>query len=156
MTVKFVDPTQGILFSSDHGDCFAHASKLSQDKKPSDFKRGSSYTGRVIGFDMLDSLHVVSLEPSVLKAPFIDYSGLQPGMVVKGEILKVADYGLLVQLADNIRAICPLFHLSDHSSMSKSVLSKFKANQKMSFRVLEVDPEAKKLTLCRRRNMNNV
>lgn len=160
-TCKAIDPTRGVMFSCQQSnDCFGHITKLFDGSElpkripNGTFTIGQEYQVRITGYDCFDSLHLVSTQPSILDAPFISYDGLEPGAIVKGTIVRLApEFGLLVQLADRIRAICPLFHLSDSHVASTRYLTKYREGQRYRFRVLQVDSTSRKVMLCRRKQL---
>ena len=58
----------------------------------------------------------------------------RPGRVVKGLIVAVQDFGVLIKLSDSIKALCPLTHLSD---ITKSkISSKFAVSHPILHRLL--------------------
>lgn len=58
---------------------------------------------------------------------------------------RIEDYGLLVSAGANVKGIVPKLHASDLGT--DKGMSKFKIGQKVTGRVLQVDPSARKLTL---------
>lgn len=153
---KVIDPKNGILFaSSQHGDCFAHRSSLFEtdaELQKVNWKvfEGKEHSAKVIGHDWFSGLLLLSLQPSIVSAKIISYTDVKVGDVVKGEVVKHGDYGIVVKLSDKVKAICPLFHLSDTHAASSKLLSKFAIGNKYRFRVLESDPQTRQVTLCRR------
>ncbi|TPX37608.1 hypothetical protein SmJEL517_g00637 [Synchytrium microbalum] len=157
MTVTRVDQDVGILL-----DCpgvegaYCHLSRLSDtfvEKIDKKFRAKTQHRARVIGMDFCDGLIQVSLQPTVLAQTFYRHEDLKPGMIVKGRVLKLESYGMIVGLTDTIRGLCPRSHLSD-VALSHPEL-KFKIDGAVKCRVLTVNPKAKKLTLTHKKSLLN-
>lgn len=115
------------------------------------FKVGQQYTSRIIGFDYCDGLVHISFQNSVLLQPFLGYQDIQIGQVVKGQILKVDSFGMLVSLSETIRGLCPTSHLADITLIHSK--KKLKIGLIVTCRVLLVDPQHKKLLLTHKKTL---
>ena len=119
--------------------CFVHKSNLS-DTEVKDvarqFSPGSSHQCRVIGYNAIDDLVIVSLKKSVMKESFLTHGELQAGQEVVGKVESIVDSGLKVKLGRFVTALCPSAHMAD--VVLRNPAAKFRVNQKLKFRVLKV------------------
>ncbi|EXJ55871.1 hypothetical protein A1O7_08802 [Cladophialophora yegresii CBS 114405] len=152
-----VEPGLGVYLQLDEQNIgFAHLSRLSDKKLDAiselsgSFKLGSEHKARVLEFNPVDNLYIVSLQESVLQQPFLRYEDVPLGAVVKGTIEKLVIgesgvEGLLVILAEGITGFVPKLHLSnvklDHPE------KKFRAGQAVTARVLTSNPARRRLRL---------
>jgi rRNA biogenesis protein RRP5 len=152
-----VEPGLGVYLQLDeHSVGFAHLSRLSDKKLDSiselsgTFKLGSEHKARILEFNPVDNLYVVSLQESVLQQPFLRYEDVPLGAVVNGTIEKLligesGVEGLLVTLAEGVTGFVPKIHLSnvklDHPE------KKFRAGQAVTARVLTSNPARRRLRL---------
>ena len=67
------------------------------------YKVGQRVKGRVIGARLLDGLSVLSLKPAVVEQQVASIAAVKPGSLMTGTIHRIADYGMLVNLAPGIR-----------------------------------------------------
>jgi rRNA biogenesis protein RRP5 len=152
-----VEPGLGVYLQLDeHHVGFAHLSRLSDKKLDSiselsgTFKLGSEHKARILEFNPVDNLYVVSLQESVLQQPFLRYEDVPLGAVVNGTIEKLligesGVEGLLVTLAEGVTGFVPKIHLSnvklDHPE------KKFRPGQAVTARVLTNNPARRRLRL---------
>lgn len=138
---------------------FVHISRIDDertetlDAKPK-LKVGSRHTARVVGFDYVDGILQLSMQPSVLNAKFFRYEDVKIGQVVDAVILKVdiAAGLLVVQLSEGIRAICTRYHLSDLPTVTK-MEKRFRVGDKIKVRVLTCDPANRKVSVTHKKTM---
>ena len=124
-----------------------------EDKFTKLHSQGSQHSCRIVNFNMLDGVAIVSLQQSVLDKPFMRYSDVPVGKVVEGDIIKVMDQGLLVSLSESINAFCPATHVSD-TAYSRS-RKKLKVGKKVKCRVLRVDAENRGLLVTLKKSLVN-
>ncbi|BDA47226.1 probable protein RRP5 homolog [Coccomyxa sp. Obi] len=127
---------------------YAHISAVSDthiEKLDKVYKVGKKVAARVIGARPMDGLAVCSLKEAAVRAGTISYSDITPGSIVSGTVDNIEDFGLFVKLAPGVKALVPTMHMSD--SGSERARAKFKEGQKVTGRVLEVDPAARRITL---------
>ena len=115
--------------------------------KKKEYHKGSSLACRVVQFNKIDGLVIVSLQPSVLEKPYMKYSDVHVGEVVSGTVERVGDFGIIVALTDAIRGLCPRLHLSDVKSITATPRRKHKEGSKVKCRVLSVEPSRRRLLL---------
>lgn len=143
---------------------FAHISRLSDKKIESlsevngAFKLGSDHKARVIEYNPMDNLYLVSLQKSVLQQPFLRFDDVPLGAVVKGTIEKLligpnGVQGLIVNLADGLSGLVPQIHMSDVELTHPE--RKFREGQAVTARVLSTDPTRRRLRLTLKKTLVN-
>ncbi|KAJ3056513.1 Protein RRP5 [Rhizophlyctis rosea] len=154
-TVLRVDSVTGLLLDIPGvGLGYVHISKLADErveKIDKKFKAGTSHRARVIGFDSCDGLVIVTFEQSVISRPFMRYEDIKVGSIVKGEILKLESFGMLVALTPTIKALCPTRHLSDVTLQKPERM--FKPSTQIKCQVLSSDPSKKRLILTHKKSL---
>ena len=70
---------------------------------------------------------------------------MNPGQVVKGQVVLVDDKGVLISLAKNLNAFVPNEHLSDLGA--KQGKAKHRLGATVTGRVLTVDPARQRMTM---------
>ncbi len=166
VTVRKVEPGVGLFV--DLGikgvSGFVHISRVKDGKietlseTTGPFKVGSTHRGRLIGYNSLDGLYLVSLEPSVLEQPFLRIEDLTIGEVVKGKLEKIVINargvgGLLVNLADGITGLVPETHMSDIHLLHPD--KKFKEGMTVTARVLSTNPGKRQIRLTLKKSLVN-
>ncbi|GLJ04920.1 hypothetical protein SUGI_0006550 [Cryptomeria japonica] len=101
------------------------------DKK---FKEGVKVRTRVMGFRFTEGIAAATLKASVLEQGVFNHSDVKPGLVVKAKIVKMEDFGAIVQLSNGLKALCPVQHMSEFEVAKPS--KKFKVGAELRFRVL--------------------
>ena len=143
---------------------FAHISQLSDSKVESlsadsgAFKIGSKHRARVIGFNPIDGLFLVSLEKHVLDQLFLRVEDVPVGSVVKGKVdrLIINDRGVggvLISLADAISGLAPTMHMSDVPLQHPE--RKFREGLSVTARVLSTDPATHRIRLTLKKSLVN-
>ncbi|KAI6708852.1 hypothetical protein JHW43_008621 [Diplocarpon mali] len=129
---------------------------LSETSGP--YKTGSVHRGRLIGFNALDGVYFVSLEPSILAQPFLRIEDLIVGDVVKGKVEKIVVNergvgGILVNLAEGISGLVSEAHMSDVHLLHPE--KKFKEGSTVTARVLSTEPEKRQIRLTLKKTLVN-
>jgi ribosomal protein S1 len=111
------DKSKGVLFKlAPETVGFSHISKLSDEKVEKipilKFKHGSVHRVRVISFDLFSGVYQVSMRDSDMDRKISSYEELKPGQLVRGVVQKVQDFGLLILLKGELKAVVPKFHYS--------------------------------------------
>lgn len=160
-----VEPGLGIYLKLDDASIgFAHVSRLSDKKVDSiseaigAYKLGTEHNARVLDYNPVDNLYLVSLQPSVLSRPFLRVDDVPVGAVTKGEIETIiigpsGVEGLIVKLAEGISGLVPPIHMSDIEL--KNPEKKFREGQSVTVRVLSTDPVRKRLRLTLKKSLVN-
>ena len=166
VTVRKVEPGMGLFV--DLGvkgvSGFVHISRVKDGKietlseSSGAYKVGSTHRGRIIGYNSVDGIYLVSLEPSVLEQPFLRIEDLKIGEVVKGKIEKIVVNatgigGILVNLAEGISGLVPESHMADVQLLHPE--KKFKDGMSVTARVLSTDPSKHKIRLTLKKSLVN-
>ena len=143
---------------------FAHISRVSDEKVKSisghdnKFKVGSRHRGRVVGYNPMDGLFMLSFESRILDLPFLNLEEVPIGQkmnVVVERILSPANgpMGVIAGLTDSISGLIPETHFADVPLQLPE--RKFKVGQAMPARVLSVDHGRKHIRLTCKKTLLN-
>jgi rRNA biogenesis protein RRP5 len=143
---------------------FVHISRVKDGKietlseSTGAYKAGSTHRGRIIGYNSVDGVYLVSFEPSVLEQPFLRIEDLKIGEVVKGKVEKIIVNasgvgGVLVNLAEGISGLVPESHLADVQLLHPE--KKFKEGLVVTARVLSTDPGKHQIRLTLKKSLVN-
>lgn len=133
---------------------YARLSHLSDSKKTFSaeaFKPGSTHKCRIIDYSQMDELALLSLRKSVISAQFLRYHDIKTGMVIKGTVLAIRPFGILVKVGEQMRGLVPSMHLAD--IVMKNPEKKYHLGDEVKCRVLLCDPEAKKLLMTLKKTL---
>lgn len=133
---------------------YARLSHLSDSKKafnPEAFKPGSTHRCRIIDYSQMDELALLSLRKSIITAQFLSYHDIKTGTVVKGTVLAIKPFGILVKVGEQMRGLVPSMHLAD--IMMKNPEKKYHLGDEVKCRVLLCDPEAKRLIMTLKKTL---
>lgn len=143
---------------------YVHISKISdgkietlaQDTGP--YKVGSVHKARVIGYNYMDGLYIVSTEPKVIAQPFLSIGDVRVGQVAKGTIEKLlinetGVSGLIVTIAEGITGLVPEIHFSDIHLQHPE--KKFKVGASVTTRVLATIPSKRQIRLTLKKTLVN-
>ena len=143
---------------------FAHVSRLS-DKTVENlseisgpFKKGTEHQARIVDYNAVDGLYILSLQKSILEQPYLRLADVEVGAVVKGSIEKVlvsenGVRGLLVKIATGITGHVSPNHQSDVAL--KNPEKKFREGMSVKTRVLAVDTDRRRLDLTLKKTLVN-
>ena len=164
--VAKVDPIRGLFLDLGVKGIrgFAHISRISDDKidvlseSTGQYKVGSVHQCRVIGYNSLDALFLVSLERKVLDLPFLQLEDIKLGQVVEGVIDKLVTKdttveGAVVKITDSISGFVPEIHFSDVRLQHPE--RKFKQGVPVSARVLSRNFESRRMRLTLKKTLVN-
>lgn len=173
-TVYRVDRQMGISLCLQTGKedgaedfAYCHVSRLEDDSfvkadsslEKGPFRVGTRHECRIIDRDTFSGCWIASLQKSLIKEEFLGWKDVKSGQLVRGEVKKVEEWGLLVSLNSRLQAVCPVFHLTETceigskggvSGMGRMLLSKYQVGQKYKFRVLDLQPGDGKCCLSRK------
>lgn len=161
-SIQSVDSKSGLYVQIDERTMgYCHLSKLSDTHMESIDKKkypiGAELKMRVIGFDRLNDIVLLSSQESVLNASFFSYDDVVVGSVVKNaEVYKVDSVGkyLIIKLSPYVRGICTNTHLADAPSVS-NIDKRFKVGDKVTCRVLNVDKDKKRVSVTLKKTLVN-
>ncbi|KAH0848470.1 rRNA biogenesis protein rrp5 [Fonsecaea pedrosoi] len=160
-----VEPGLGVYLQLDQDNIgFAHVSRLSDKKLDTlsetsgPFKLGSEHKVRVLEYNPMDNLYILSAQKSVLERPFLRFDDIPLGAVVQGTIEKLivgpkGVQGLLVTLGEGLVGLVPQIHMSDVDL--KHPEKKFREGQAVTARVLSIDPTRRRLRLSLKKALVN-
>jgi rRNA biogenesis protein RRP5 len=161
-----VEPGLGVYLEVGAGlpKGFAHISRLSDAKIDSisqtsgPFKLGSTHTGRVLDFNSVDNLLIMSLQEKVVNQPFLRVEDVEIGKVVKGKVERVligetGITGLIVELSEGVTGLVPELHFSD--IILKHPEKKFHEGQVVKARVMSIDPGKQQIRLTLKKSLVN-
>ena len=143
---------------------FVHISKISDGKietlsdSTGAYKVGSVHKARVIGYNALDGLFIISMEPKVINQAFLRIEDLKTGQLVKGTVEKMlvnenGVNGVIVKISDGITGLVPEIHLADIHLQHPE--KKFKEGSSVTARVLSTIPEKRQIRLTLKKSLVN-
>lgn len=143
---------------------FVHISKIADKKidalseSMGPYKLGSVHKARVIGYNAMDGLFIVSMEEKVISQPFLRVEDVEVGQVVKGTIDKVivgekGVSGILVRLAEGISGLVPDTHFADIRLQNPE--KKFKEGMSVTARVLSTNLQKRQIRLTLKKTLIN-
>uniref|UniRef100_A0A2K6U7E4 Protein RRP5 homolog n=1 Tax=Saimiri boliviensis boliviensis TaxID=39432 RepID=A0A2K6U7E4_SAIBB len=118
---------------------YARLSHLSDSKNvfsPEAFKPGNTHKCRIIDYSQMDELALLSLRTSIIEAQYLRYHDIKPGAVVKGTVLTIKPYGMLVKVGEQMRGLVPPMHLAD--ILMKNPEKKYHIGDEVKCRVVKV------------------
>ncbi|KAG7665962.1 RRP5 [[Candida] subhashii] len=114
-----------------------HNSKIDEDKSLDDYPIGSKHKARVLGFNAIDNLLVMSLDSKVVNAEYLRSKDIPVGTLLTGcEILKVhpESGGIDIKILDEFNAFVPGNQMSDIKLVYPE--RKFRIGSKVKGRVI--------------------
>ncbi|RPA89371.1 nucleic acid-binding protein [Choiromyces venosus 120613-1] len=140
---------------------FVHISRISSDSKievlskdSGPYQIDSAHKARIIGYNSMDGLYLVSMEQKILDQPFLRVEDIKIGEIVKGTIERVLDGGaVIVNLAEGITGMVDDIHLSDIKL--KNPEKKFREGVEVKARVLSTDPSKRRVRLTLKKAIVN-
>ncbi len=141
----FVEVEDGI-------DGLVHVSDISWTKRikhPNEaLKKNQEVEAIITAIDVENrrlSLSIKDLEPNAWERFFAEH---KPGDVVSGKVTRFANFGAFVELDDGIEGLCHVSELAEqHVERPEDAV---KQGQKLQFKILKMDREAKKIGLSAR------
>ena len=143
---------------------FVHISKIADEKietlseSMGRYKLGSVHKSRIIGYNPMDGLFIVSLEPKVINQQFIRMEDVHVGQTLVGMIEKLmidesGVTGMLVNIADGISGLVPKIHFADIPLQHPE--RKFTVGSAVKARVLSTHLEKRQLRLTLKKTLIN-
>jgi small subunit ribosomal protein S1 len=131
-------------------DGLVHVSNLSWTKRvkhPSEvLKKGEKVRAVVLGVEAENrrlSLGIKQLQPDIWETFFDQH---RVGDVVKGKVLRTAQFGMFVEIAEGIEGLCHVSEATDaHGSPAK-----LDVGSEYDFKIIKMNPEEKKVGLSLR------
>ena len=143
---------------------YVHISKISDSKVETlsesigRYKVGSVHKARIIGYNYIDGLFIVSMEPKVIDQAFLRMEDVKVGQVVKGSVEKImvggnGVSGVIVNIAEGITGLVPETHLADIHLQHPE--KKFREGNLVTARVLSTDSEKRQIRLTLKKTLVN-
>ncbi len=143
---------------------FVHISKISDGKietlseSTGVYRVGSAHKARIIGYNSLDGLFIVSMEPKVISQAFLRMEDVRIGQVVKGTVEKIlvnenGVNGVIVKIAEGVTGLVPEVHLADIHLQHPE--KKFKEGSSVTARVLSTIAEKRQIRLTLKKTLVN-
>ncbi|KAL5976746.1 rRNA biogenesis protein rrp5 [Asimina triloba] len=113
------------------------------------FKERSHVRVRVLGFRHLEGMAMGSLKAGAFEGSVLTHADVKPGMLVKGKVIAVEDFGAIINFASGMKALCPLRHMSEFEIVKPG--KKFKVGAELMFRVLGC--KSKRITVTHKKTL---
>jgi small subunit ribosomal protein S1 len=133
-------------------DGLVYVSDISSDKRikhPGEvLKKGQKIEAVVTSIDTENrrlSLSIKDLELNAWERFILEY---KPGDIMRGKIARFANFGVFVELADNVEGLCHIWELSEERADKPEDIVQL--GQEMDFKILKIDLENKKIGLSAR------
>ncbi|KAL1925395.1 uncharacterized protein VTP21DRAFT_278 [Calcarisporiella thermophila] len=136
---------------------YVHISRIADNHVPSiyatsgDYRVDSTHRARVVGYDAVDGVLQLSMQPSILEQQFLRLEDVQPGQLVRGTVVRLSPAGVIISLTQQINALVPILHLAD-VKLSRPE-KKFKPGDTVKGRVLTSDPAHKRVLVTLKRTL---
>ncbi|KAI8369582.1 uncharacterized protein BYT42DRAFT_607950 [Radiomyces spectabilis] len=136
---------------------FIHISRLADEQVPSisanngPYKLGSTHRARVLGYNPVDAMFLLTIQPSVLAEKFLRIEDIEVGSVIEATAQKLVDSGLIVNISRSMTALVPTHHLSDVKLSHPEI--KFKPGVKVRARVMLTNAAKRKVLLTLKRSL---
>ncbi|MEM6561503.1 MAG: 30S ribosomal protein S1 [Planctomycetota bacterium] len=143
----FVEIEEGI-------DGLLHVSDLSWTKKvghPSEIlKKSEDVQAVVLSVDQAKQRIALGLK-QMQEDPWLNVipENYRPGMVVQGEVTKIANFGVFVELEPGLEGLLHVSEIADHKVEKPE--DELKAGQNLEVKILRVDPDERKIGLSLKR-----
>ena len=112
---------------------------------------GTHHACRVVQFNHVDGVAIVSLQPSVLAQRYMRYADITCGDLLEGTAEHHGSYGMIVTIQGSIRGLCPMFHLSD--GPLRNPRRKHLEGKPVKCRVLHVKAEDRRVLLTCKKSL---
>ncbi|CEP18214.1 hypothetical protein [Parasitella parasitica] len=138
---------------------YVHVSRLADEHIESvsatagKFKIGSTHRARVLTYNPVDALLVLTLQPSVLAEKFLRVADIEIGSMVECEVEKLIPAGIIVKVSKSINGLVPTMHMADVKLTRPEF--KFKVGKKIQCRVFKVDLVKQKVFLTLKKSLIN-
>lgn len=159
--VARVNPT-GVWVTLEGGEgvCgYVHVSRLSDEHIASvsgttgKYKIGTTHRARVLTYNPVDAVLVLTLQPSVLEEKFLRVADIEIGSMVECEVERLIPAGIIVKVSKSISGLVPTIHMADVKLTRPEF--KFKVGKKIQCRVLKTDLMKQKVFLTLKKSLIN-
>lgn len=143
---------------------FVHVSQIADERiddlseSTGPYRVDKKLRARIISYNPMDGLYIVSTQESVLSQPFLSIKDVKVGEVVKGKVEELVINeagvgGVLVNIADGITGLVPEMHMADVKLSHPE--RKFKEGMSVKGRVLSTNPEKRRLRITLKKSLVN-
>ncbi|KAI9482770.1 MAG: hypothetical protein EXX96DRAFT_647601 [Benjaminiella poitrasii] len=138
---------------------FVHISRLADEHTPvlngtsGKFKLGSTHRARVLSYNPVDALLLLTLQPSVLAEKYLHLSDIEVGSTIDCEVEKLVAAGIIVKVSKSINGLVPTMHMADVKLTRPEF--KFKPGKKIQCRVVRVDLMKQRVYLTLKKSLLN-
>lgn len=159
-----VEPGLGVYLKVDvdKDPGFAHISRLSDERVASisresgKYKVNSVHRARVLGYNSVDGLHLLSLQKSILEKPFLHVQDVPIGEVVRCRVQRLiigplGVNGIVLDLDGNLTGFVPELHIADIHLQHPE--RKFKEGMSVKARVISVNPLRRQIRLTLKKSL---
>jgi len=137
---------------------YCHIGKIADgriEKITGDHGEGTEHPARIVAFNRLDGIAVVTLQASVIEEPLMMTSDVVVGEIYKGVVKDFNKGGIRVQLSKNVIGFIPTTHLSDKKQLQAAggvaaMEAKYRPGTKLKLRAMRVDEEKRSVVLTHR------
>ena len=112
---------------------------------------GTRHRCRVVQFNLIDGLVIVSLQPSVLSQRYLRYADISVGDLLEATVQRHGGFGMIVAIRGSIRGLVPTSHLSD--GVLRDPQRKLQPGKVVRCRVLHVAAEEKRVLLTCKKSL---
>ena len=122
-----------------------------QEKLSREHRVGSCHSCRIVHFNLIDGVAIVSLQPSVISQRYVRYADISVGDVLEATVDRHGSFGMVVLIQGHIRGLCPTSHLAD--GQLKNPRKKYEEGTSVRCRVLHVDAEERRVLLTCKKSL---
>ena len=120
-----------------------------QERLSREHRAGARHACRVVQFNLMDGVAILSLQPSVLSQRYMKYADISVGDVLEATVEKHGRFGMVVSIQGSICGLCPTIHISD--VRLKNPQKRYKEGSKVKCRVLTVEAADRRvLVTCKK------
>ncbi|KAB8360835.1 hypothetical protein FH972_024569 [Carpinus fangiana] len=141
---------------------FVHVSRVADQrvedvaKDSGAYKTGTTHRGRILGYNAMDGLYLLSLQQKILDQPFLSVDDVKVGEIVNGKVDKIivnatGVAGIVLELAESVTGFVPHVHMADIQLAHPE--KKFKQGATVKARVLSTDTERRQVYLTLKKTL---
>ena len=115
------------------------------------FMKNEVYRARIIGFNYLEKIVVMSMKKSVLEQEYYNYEDLKAGLVLECSVERFVNKGVRVKVMGKLTGLIPFAHMSDIPLLKPE--KKFTHGKKLKCKVLYVNADDSVLILTNKKSL---
>jgi ribosomal protein S1 len=119
------------------------------------FLINTNIKARIYDFSLIEDIILLSVRPSVLEAPYMTYSELHVGQIVKCTVRSInpINGGVNVKLSEFVSGFIPKIHTSDVPLSDALLPRKMKAGTELKCKILQLDSDGKRCVLTAKKSL---